>query len=126
MALLGLGYGCLGLAALGAVLPLLPTTVFLIVAAWAFGRASPALRERLLADPRVGPALRDWQQHRVVSRRAKRAAALAMLASWIIATVLVRDVLVAILSGVCLIVVAAWLLSRPSEVPAARSPDGVT
>lgn len=124
VALLGLGYACLGMAALGAVLPLLPTTVFLIIAAWAFGSASPALRARLLSDPRVGPTLRDWQQHRTVSRRAKRAAAVAMAISWTLATVLVRDLAVAIISGTCLLLVAAWLLTRPSAPPPARCGKG--
>lgn len=119
IAYLALGYVCLGLAAAGAVLPLLPTTIFLIIAAWAFGRASPALRERLLNDPRVGPGLRNWQEHGTVSRRAKRAAGLAMAASWALATLLSGSVLVSAISGACLLAVAAWLLSRPSDVPPA-------
>lgn len=114
VALLGLGYACLGLAALGAVLPLLPTTVFLIIAAWAFGRASPALRERLLTDPRVGATLRNWQQHGAVSRRAKRAAVLAMALSWLVMTLAVRDVTISAIAGGCMAAVAAWLLTRPS------------
>ena len=121
--LLALGYACLGLAALGAVLPLLPTTVFLIIAAWAFGRASPALRARLLSDPRVGPGLRNWQQHGTVSRRAKRAAAIAMAASWVLATALTGSILVSVISGLCMGLVAAWLLTRPSEPPAMPSED---
>jgi uncharacterized membrane protein YbaN (DUF454 family) len=119
--LLGVGYLCLGLAALGAVLPLMPTTVFLIVAAWAFGRASPALRARLLNDPRIGPTLRNWQEHGTVSPRAKRAAVLAMALSWAVVTVVFRDVLASALSGLCLACVAAWLLTRPSE-PASAVP----
>ena len=119
LAYLALGYGCLGLAAAGAVLPLLPTTIFLIIAAWAFGRASPALRDRLLQDPRIGPGLRNWQQHGTVSRRAKKAAAFAMAASWALATLLSGSLLVSILSGACLLAVAAWLLSRPSDIPPA-------
>lgn len=118
LALLGLGYACLGLAALGAMLPLLPTTVFLIIAAWAFGRASPALRERLLTDPRIGATLRNWQQHGTVSRRAKRSAAIAMLISWLAATLLTGDLLISLVSGGCMALVAAWLLTRPSEPPA--------
>lgn len=47
----------LGLAAIGAVLPLMPTIVFLLMAAWCFGRSSPALQGKLLANPRFGPVL---------------------------------------------------------------------
>lgn len=117
LAMLGLGYACLGLAALGAMLPLLPTTVFLIIAAWAFGRASPRLREKLLADPRIGPTLRDWQQHRRVSRRAKRAAVVAMAISWLLTAALVRDIRIVAIAGACMAAVALWLVTRPSEVP---------
>jgi hypothetical protein len=115
LALLGLGYACLGLAALGAVLPLMPTTVFLILAAWAFGRASPTLRARLLAHPRIGPTLRNWQQHGTVSRRAKRAALLAMAASFVLTTLIFRDLMASAIAGLCMAAVAAWLLTRPSE-----------
>ena len=111
---LGLGYACLGLAALGAALPVMPTTVFLIGAAWAFGRASPALRARLLNDPRIGPTLRDWQQHGAVSPRAKRAAVLAMALSWALVTIGFRSLLASVVSGLCMAAVAAWLLTRPS------------
>src|SRR5690606_7017935 len=47
-----LGLGFVGLGAIGAVLPLMPTTVFLLLAVWAFARGSPELGERLYADPR--------------------------------------------------------------------------
>jgi uncharacterized membrane protein YbaN (DUF454 family) len=45
------GYLSLGLAPIGAVLPLMPATVFLLIAAWCFGRASPALRAKLSSLP---------------------------------------------------------------------------
>jgi hypothetical protein len=115
--MLSLGYGCLGLAALGAVLPLMPTTVFLIAAAWAFGRASPALRARLLADPRFGATLRAWQQHGSISIRAKRLALLAMAVGWAVTTLILRDPMVAAISGLCLGAVALWLVTRPTAPP---------
>lgn len=120
---LGLGYACLGLAALGAVLPVMPTTIFLIGAVWAFGRASPTLRARLLNDPRIGPTLRDWQQHGAVSPRAKRAAVLAMALSWALVTIGFRSLLASVVSGLCMVAVAAWLLTRPSAPPMGVGPD---
>lgn len=85
------------LAIAGAVLPLLPTTPFLLVAAWAFARSSPRAERWLLDHGRFGPLVRDWRESGAVSRAAKRASAVVMIASlaagwafglaaWILAT----------------------------------------
>jgi uncharacterized protein len=131
--LLGIGYGCLALAAIGAILPLMPTTVFLIIAAWAFGRASPALRERLRADPRFGATLRHWEDHGAITPRAKRAALLGMAGGWLMVALVFRNLLASTLAGACMAAVAAYLLTRPStpkpsaapELPEAGEPGGV-
>ncbi|MDO9712622.1 YbaN family protein [Paracraurococcus lichenis] len=120
--LLGLGYLCLVLAAIGAVLPVMPTTVFLIVAAWAFGRANPQLRARLRAHPRFGATLRHWEDHGSISPRAKRAALLGMAAGWLMVTLVFRNLLASGLAGACLLAVAAYVLSRPSQPRAAPLP----
>ena len=54
---LGLGYGSVTLAALGLILPLLPTTPFLLLAVWCFARSDPEWAERLYSHPRLGPLL---------------------------------------------------------------------
>ncbi|MBX6741110.1 MAG: YbaN family protein [Acetobacteraceae bacterium] len=103
------------LAAIGAVLPVMPTTVFLLIAAWCFGRASPALRERLRSHPRFGRALRDWEEHGTISLRAKRAAVLTMALSWVLVTVVLQDLLVSAVVGACLVSVCLFILTRPSR-----------
>jgi uncharacterized membrane protein YbaN (DUF454 family) len=65
------GYASLGLGVAGVFLPLLPTTPFVLVAAWCFARSSPRLHAALLADKRLGPPLRRWQEERAISRRGK-------------------------------------------------------
>jgi uncharacterized membrane protein YbaN (DUF454 family) len=117
LALLGLGYLCLVLAAIGAVLPVMPTTVFLIIAAWAFGRASPRLRAKLLNHPRFGPSLRAWQAHGVIGRRAKRAALFAMALSWVLAALLLRDMKTSAIIGCGMLAVALFIATRPSFPP---------
>ncbi len=73
-----LGWLALACALIGALLPLLPTTVFLIIAAACFGRASPRLQARLLAHPRFGPLLQDWQREAAIGARAKLMAGAGM------------------------------------------------
>ena len=82
-----LGHACVALGVLGAFLPVLPTTVFLIAAAACYARGNPALERRLLAHPTFGPALRDWREHRAMSLRAKLLA-IAMVVVGIGASVL--------------------------------------
>ncbi len=74
----GMGLFFVGLGALGAVLPVLPTTPFLLLATYFFARSSPRLHRWLLRSPWFGPLLRDWQQHRAI-RRTTKWTALAMI-----------------------------------------------
>ena len=61
----------LALGAIGIVVPILPTTPFVLFAAFCFARASPALHRWLLANRAFGPMLRDWEEHRSIERRTK-------------------------------------------------------
>lgn len=76
--LLGLGWLCVVLGAIGVVLPVMPTTVFLLIALWAFAKSSPRFHSWLLENPYYGPYIRDWQAHRIIPLRAK-CTALAMM-----------------------------------------------
>jgi uncharacterized membrane protein YbaN (DUF454 family) len=70
-----------GLAILGVVLPILPTTPFLLVAAACFAKSSPEMQRRLLANKTFGPLIHDWQKYRSIPKKAKRIALLTMLLS---------------------------------------------
>jgi uncharacterized membrane protein YbaN (DUF454 family) len=82
LVLLAAGFLCVGLAALGVVLPVLPTTPFLLVAAACFARASPRFYAMLLGNPTFGPLIRDWREQRAIPLRAK-ALAVALIAATI-------------------------------------------
>jgi len=94
------GLTCVVLGAIGAVLPLLPTVPFLLLAAFCFAQSNPAWERRLLDHPRYGPPLRQWRERKAISRKAKLAALTAMAASiafsavfagwpWVLAPVLI-------------------------------------
>ncbi|WEX12013.1 YbaN family protein [Chelativorans sp. AA-79] len=68
---LALGLAFVAVGFVGAFLPVLPTTPFLILAAACFARSSQRLETWLVKHPRFGPVLRDWRQRGAIPRNAK-------------------------------------------------------
>lgn len=107
------------LGIIGAMLPVMPTTIFLILALACFSRASPRLEHWLLHHPRFGHPLRQWREHRAVSRRGKAMAALGMAIGFVAMCLGHPPMWVIVLVGVMEIAVLIYLLRRPNG-PAAR------
>lgn len=118
--LLGFGWLNVGLGIIGVVVPGMPTTVFLIIAAWAFSKSSVRFHRWLWNHPRFGALIRSWHEHRVIPVRAKVMAAGMMAASFLYVTFFVAEswVLPAFLAAV-LVPSAAYVLSRASAAPEA-------
>ena len=74
-----LGFLCLALGGLGLVLPVLPTTPLVLLAAWFFAQSSEKWHRKLLASELFGPLIRNWEQHRCIPLRTKIVAISAML-----------------------------------------------
>lgn len=102
----------LGLGLVGAVLPILPTVPFLLLAAFFFAKSHPEWAERLYNHPHYGPSLRKWRDKRAISRKAKVSAILAMAVGagftwftigwpWVMISVAV------------LVISGTWLWTRP-------------
>ncbi len=109
-----IAYGGVGLGVVGVVVPLLPTTPFLLVAVYAATRSSPRLRWWLYRHPRFGPPIRDWQRHRAVPVQAKWMACGCMVASWASLWLLGLHPVALLGLGVFFSLVAGWLIARPS------------
>ncbi|MCE8023823.1 MULTISPECIES: YbaN family protein [Halomonadaceae] len=79
-----LAYGAIALGTAGLVVPLLPTTPFLLVAAWAAPKGSPRLARWLWHHPRLGPPLHAWREQRAIARRTKQLAIVLLAFSWLV------------------------------------------
>lgn len=109
--LLAFTFVTLGL--IGAALPGLPSTVFMLLAVWAAGKGWPPLAHWLRTHPRFGPPIRNWQEQGAVSRRAKWLAAISMLVSVpLIYLTAPTPWLAWLLPGIMLLVLL-WLCTRP-------------
>lgn len=110
---LALGGMFLGLGLLGVVLPVLPTTPFLLLAAGCFARSSPRLHRWLLAHAVLGPPIRNWEENGAISRPAKRLAVGSMAAVLTLSVLLGLSWKILLAQGV-LIAVGCWfVLTRP-------------
>ena len=108
------GWLSFALGFIGMFLPLLPTTVFWIAAAWLWLRGNPVLAQKVFAHPRFGQPIQAFLEHGVLSAKGKTYAVLGMTGSYLVFWWLVQPTwLLASMVGGTLLVVAAWLLSRP-------------
>ncbi|MBV0933806.1 YbaN family protein [Marinobacterium weihaiense] len=80
-----LTWACIALALLGALLPGLPTTIFVLMAAGCASRCSPGLHRWLQQHRLLGPSLRNWERGGHIDRRTKWIASLGMLTALLIA-----------------------------------------
>ena len=104
------------LAALGAILPLLPTAPFLIIAAIAFSKSSERCRQWLYNQPFFGPILTDWEEHGVIPRGAKVIALLSMTLSFVALLISGKvPIWALVVVGVFLWVCGWFVASRPSK-----------
>lgn len=107
-----------GLGMIGIFVPGMPTTIFLIIAVWAFSKCSVRFQRWLWEHPKFGPSIRAWHLHRVIPVKAKVMAASMMAASLIIVTLFAAEswVFPALLAAI-LVPVLAYIVSRASVAP---------
>ncbi|MGM0692941.1 MAG: YbaN family protein [Pseudomonadota bacterium] len=118
VAFLTLAWVSFGLGVVGAFLPLLPTTCFMLLAVWAASRGSPRFAAWIREHPRFGPAVVSWECERAIPRHAKWLATAMLAASMLVLGLTVGTLWLklTLIAGLCL--VGAWILSRPEPAVA--------
>lgn len=113
------GWIAVVLATLGVVLPLLPTTPFLLLAAWCFSRSSPRFHHWLLYRSWFGGYIRHWQEHKGLPRKAKRRAVIVILMTFAVSLWLVKLIYIRLLLLVILACLLIFMLRLPEteEMP---------
>lgn len=105
------------LGTVGMFVPLLPTTVFWILAVWCWARSCPVLMEKVYSHPHFGHGVQQFLEHGVISRRGKQFALGGMSVSYVIFFLSAQpSILLAWVVGATLAAVALWLATRP-ETP---------
>lgn len=111
---LGCGFLALATGLVGIVLPLLPTTPFILLATFCFARSSPRLHSWLAHHPRFGPAIRDWNRSGAIHPRAKRLAVIMMAGAFGLSLAMGLQAWALAVQALALGGAAAFVLSRPN------------
>ena len=105
----------LGVGIVGVFLPLVPGTLFLILAGACFTRSSPRFEAWLLAHPRFGPPVRAWRASGAVPRKAKVFACISLAVSSLIVLVMGGPAFLKIACLAVFTAVAVYVASRPER-----------
>ena len=91
------GLGFVFLAGLGVLIPGLPTTIFLILAAACFAKSSPKLYKLLLDNKVFGPMIKNWQETRTIPKKAKRLALGSLFIVSVISAIILPNLLLKVI-----------------------------
>ncbi|MBA2659095.1 MAG: YbaN family protein [Nitrosospira sp.] len=110
---LAVGFAAVILAVAGVVLPVLPTTPFLLLAAACFARSSKRFHDLLLANRIAGPIIQEWVEYRSIRRQVKRWVYLLMALSFVSSILLMSSVWHQIMLAVLGIVLTLFIWRIP-------------
>lgn len=110
---LAFGFVATGCAIIGAILPLVPTTPFLLLAAYAFARSSPRFHSWLINHPQFGPLIVNWQRDGSIAPRAKRLALATMAGALTLSWAVGASARILAIQAIVLTGSAIFILTRP-------------
>ena len=107
---------CVGLGIIGLVLPVVPTSPFLLLAAACYARSSKRFYNRLLANPIFGPPIRQWREDRSIPARAKWLAIAMILLTFSVTVIFIlEDTPARLIMSLIGLLVIVFLYRIPSE-----------
>lgn len=120
------GVVLVGLGVIGSFVPVMPTTIFLILAAGCFARCSPRLENWLLTHPKFGPTIVAWRTHGAIPRRIKFVAIGSMVVAMGIVCISPAPRWVDWLSATIIVASAAFVATRPEGPRPTKSKESPT
>ena len=108
-----IGLLSLALGSLGVVLPVLPTTPFLLLSAYAFAKSSPRLHQWLMKHRQFGPLIDNWHRYGAIDRRSKRLSLAVMILTPVVTWAFGPPLWALGLQLVVLGLAAGFVLTRP-------------
>ncbi len=109
-----LGLICVALAAIGIIVPLLPTVPFLLLATFCFARSSSRLHNWIVTHPTFGPFIEDWNRSGAINLKAKRLATISIVLVIGLSILLRFSVFIFIIQCITLSLVMLFIWTRPS------------
>jgi len=119
--LIALGWLCVGMAFIGVIIPGIPTTIFLIIALWAFAKSSKKFHAWLINHKKFGPILKNWQNHKIVPKKAKILMVILQIIAVMVLYFTTKSILLSIFVLTILVFVAWYVLGLPSSIETTRS-----
>lgn len=108
-----MGFTSLALGTAGTVLPLVPTTPFVLLSAFSFARSSPRFHDWLVNHRVFGPVIRDWNRNRTIGRRAKLLATVAVAVTLTLSLLYRVDPLIILVQVLVFIPSMTFIWTRP-------------
>ncbi len=113
-----LGWFFVALGVIGAVLPVMPTTVFMIIALWIFSKSSKRFHKMLLDNKWFGPGLRQWEESKSISRESKRKATIVIIISFGLSVAVLYNragLQIMLVSLALILLLIIWLIKEPKK-----------
>jgi uncharacterized membrane protein YbaN (DUF454 family) len=115
-AYIALGLFCVGMAYIGFIVPGIPFSIFLVIAAWAFAKSSPRLHNWLYNHPWFGEFLTNWTYKKVFPTKGKYLMVLVMASSLAFLWFTTENIKAVMWSGGFMALVAIWAWRYPGSV----------